>query len=133
MPTLYPSGREGSDALASQPLNPWAFCPTTTCPTSQGEPLANPKAVRAAAARLVDAVGFALSPNFVTVSTVGPSPAAIARWVMRREGHPWDGMGWDGSARPHVHSHTRCRNRLVEMPRVKLAWCVLLDWTLPLS
>lgn len=55
-----------------------------------GEPLANPQAVRAAVSRLVDAYGFALSPNFVTVSTVGPSPAAISR--------------------------------LVDLPRVKLAW-----------
>lgn len=46
-----------------------------------GEPLANPRAVRAAVARLVDAYGFALSPNYVTVSTVGPSPAAIGMCV----------------------------------------------------
>lgn len=48
--------------------------------------MANPQAVRAAVGRLVDAYGFALSPNFVTVSTVGPSPAAIARCVC--------GWGW---------------------------------------
>jgi hypothetical protein len=54
---------------------------TTQHNTTQGEPLANPQAVRAAATRLVDAYGFALSPNFVTVSTVGPSVAAIERCV----------------------------------------------------
>lgn len=59
-----------------------------------GEPLANPQAVRAAVARLVDAYGFALSPNYVTVSTVGPSAAAIARWVGGGWWCAWEGVVW---------------------------------------
>ncbi len=42
-----------------------------------GEPLDNPRAVRRALDIVVPNRGFALGPRHVTVSTVGPSPAAI--------------------------------------------------------
>lgn len=46
-----------------------------------GEPLNNPHAVSQALQAMTDAHGFALSPNFVTVSTVAPSPAHIRRFL----------------------------------------------------
>jgi hypothetical protein len=45
----------------------------------QGEPLNNLGAVSPALAILADPRGFAFSPNFITLSTVAPSPAAVRR------------------------------------------------------
>lgn len=45
----------------------------------QGEPLDNSDAVEAALDALTDRARFALAPRRITVSTVGPSPAAIRR------------------------------------------------------
>ncbi len=44
-----------------------------------GEPLDNPVAVQAALRVLTDTRGYGFAPKHVTVSTVAPSPAAIAR------------------------------------------------------
>jgi len=46
-----------------------------------GEPLNNPLAVSQALQSMTDAHAFALSPNFVTVSTVAPSPAHVRRFL----------------------------------------------------
>lgn len=51
-----------------------------------GEPLDNPVAVEAALRVLTDTRGYGFAPRHVTVSTVAPSPAAVAR-AARWPGH----------------------------------------------
>lgn len=72
-----------------------------------GEPLDNPKAVQAALSALTDSRGYGVAPKHVTISTVAPSPAALAR-----------SLDWPGQLAWSLHAaDDPLRRRLVPTQR----------------
>lgn len=72
-----------------------------------GEPLDNPVAVEAALTVLTDSRGYGFGPRHVTVSTVAPSPAAVAR-----------AQDWPGRLAFSLHSaHDALRRSLIRSQR----------------